>query len=63
MSEFQVTLTEDERRLVSDILEHVLKSKRVEEHRTRTPSVRGIVVAEEQLIESVLGKLNHIAAA
>jgi hypothetical protein len=62
MNEFHVTLTEDEHRLLTEILGQVLKEKRVEEHRTRTSSFREIVIAEEELIEGMLLKLNQVAA-
>lgn len=59
MNDFHMTLSEEERRLLGAILRQVLKEKRVEEHRTRTPSFRELVMAEEETIERVLVKLNE----
>ena len=59
MAESQLTLTADERAFLGNLLETVLKDKRVEEHRTRTLSYRQYVVHEEDLIRSLLGKLGR----
>lgn len=60
MTELHVTLTEEERLYLQELLKETLKGKRLEEHRTRTPSYREYVLREESLAESVLGKLQPV---
>jgi hypothetical protein len=62
MAEFQISLTPDERQILSEILAQVLKAKRVEEHRTEAPTFREAIVQQERALERVLGKLNQTAA-
>lgn len=57
MAELQTACTSDERQFLVNLLEMVLKEKRVEEHRTRTPSFRQYVVEQEELLQRVLAKL------
>jgi hypothetical protein len=57
MAEQQVTLTAEERQCLQELLEETLKDVRVEEHRTRTPSYRNLVLQREKLIQAVLTKL------
>jgi hypothetical protein len=57
MADLQITLTADERECLQGLLETILKDTRVEEHRTRAPSYRQHVVHQEELIASVLKKL------
>lgn len=59
MSEFQVTLTAEERQFLLDLLDQTLKDRRIEEHRTRAPSYREHVLHDEDLIMSVQGKLKQ----
>jgi hypothetical protein len=59
MAELQLTLTDEERAFLVDILETSLKNTLVEEHRTRTPTYREKVLHQENLITQVLGKLKH----
>jgi hypothetical protein len=59
MPDAQLTLTADERSYLGGLLEEILKEKRVEEHRTRTPSYRQRVTHEEDLINSLLKKLGQ----
>jgi hypothetical protein len=60
MAELQLTLTAEEREYLLALLETVLKDKRVEEHRTRTPSYRKeVVLPEENLIVTLLSKLGR----
>jgi hypothetical protein len=61
MADLQLTLTAEEREYLANLLETMLKEKRVEEHRTRTLTYRQYVVHEEDLIRSVLGKLGRPA--
>ena len=42
-----------------DLLETVLKDTRIEEHRTRTLSYRGLVLQQEDVIVKLLSKLGH----
>jgi hypothetical protein len=57
MSEMQLILSAEERSYLARLLETALKNHRVEEHRTRTPSYRENVLAEEKIMEQILAKL------
>lgn len=57
MADTQLTLTAQEREQLIDLLEAALKETKVEEHRTRAPSFREIVLQKEHAIASVLRKL------
>jgi hypothetical protein len=59
MADLQVTLTAEERKYLANLLVTVQKEKRVEEHRTRTPTYRQYVLEEEQLIAGLLSKLGQ----
>jgi len=61
MPDLQLKLTTEERQYLVSLLEMVLKEKRLEEHRTRTPSYREGVIQEETVIGSLLGKLGQPA--
>lgn len=62
MAELQLTLTDEERKYLVDLLQVTLKETRIEEHRTRTPSYREHVLQREDLIVALLGKLGQPAA-
>lgn len=57
MTEFKLTLSEEERKYLEDLLEVTLKETRVEEHRTRAPSYREHILKNEELIVSLQQKL------
>jgi hypothetical protein len=57
MTDLQVTFNAEERKFLTNLLEEILKERRVEEHRTRTPSYRQFVIHDEALINSVLHKV------
>ena len=57
MAEYQLTLSTEERDFLADLLEKMLKDTRVEEHRTRAPSYRELIVKQENLISAILAKL------
>jgi hypothetical protein len=57
MAECPLTLSQEERDYLVSLLETVLKDKRIEEHRTRTPSYREGLVHQEDLLVGLLGKL------
>jgi len=59
MSEFQLTLTGEERQYLADLLRMVLKDTRVEEHRTRTPLYRESILHQESMIVDLLKKLGQ----
>jgi len=61
MADNPITLTAEEQDQLADLLQEVLKETRVEEHRTRSPSFREVVLKKEQLIASVLRKLGKPA--
>ena len=58
MAEIQLTLSPPEREYLVQALETILKNHRVEEHRTRSPTYRENVLAEERILEQVLAKLD-----
>jgi hypothetical protein len=60
MTDTQLPLTAEERTFLTGLLETTLKETRVEEHRTRAPSYREHVVHQEELINSLLGKLGSV---
>ncbi|MCI0641794.1 MAG: hypothetical protein L0Y72_20440 [Gemmataceae bacterium] len=62
MSELQLSLTGEECAYLTNLLETVLKDARVEEHRTRTPSYRELILRDEKLIQSLLDKLGKPTA-
>jgi hypothetical protein len=62
MAEQQLTLTDNERQVLQELLEETLKETRIEEHRTRTLSYREFVVQRENAIASVLNKLRKPTA-
>ena len=62
MAESHLSLTVEESEFLVNLLESVLKEKRVEEHRTRAPSYRQLVIHEEDVISSLLGKLKQPVA-
>ena len=57
MNEVHLTLTEEERDFLVGLLERALKEVRVEEHRTRTPSYREVVMQDDVKLTTILGKL------
>jgi hypothetical protein len=60
MNDLQLKLTEDERVFLLGYLEDALKGTLVEEHRTRKPTYREIVVRQEKLIEGLLSKIKAL---
>jgi hypothetical protein len=59
MAELQLTLTAEEREYLVSLLELALKDARIEEHRTRTPTYRELVLHQEDLIVALLSKLGQ----
>jgi hypothetical protein len=59
MAELQLTLTDEERTFLADLLETALKETLVEEHRTRTLSYRELVQRQEHLIAQLLDKIRQ----
>jgi hypothetical protein len=59
MAELSIRFAEDERKYLVELLQTILKERRIEEHRTRTPSYREHVLTEEKLVESLLNKLQQ----
>jgi len=59
MSEQTLTLSGAEKECLVHLLQKSLQEARVEEHRTRAPSYRELVLRQENLIASVLDKLGH----
>lgn len=54
---YTVTLSEEERKLLVDLLEDMLRTTRVEEHRTDAFRAKEIFHAREVTIESLLEKV------
>ncbi len=61
MTEFQVTLSDEERQYLGGLLEQTLKDAVVEEHRTRTPTYRQDVLHREDVLRTLLEKLRRPA--
>ena len=59
MEESQITLSEEERACLVEVLQSALKNRRVEEHRTRAPTYREQILEQENLIENMLAKLGQ----
>jgi hypothetical protein len=57
MADTQVSLDAQERDYLIRVLETALKNHRIEEHRTRTPTYREQIIAEEKLLGQLLTKL------
>jgi len=57
MVEHQLTITTDERDFLVNLLQSALKEARVEEHRTRAPSFRELILKKEQAMIDLLTKL------
>jgi hypothetical protein len=62
MAEQSLTLSDQERQMLQELLETMLKETKIEEHRTRTLSYRQFVVEREKALESVLNKLRKPTA-
>jgi len=62
MADTLLTLNNEERNCLVDMLELALKETRIEEHRTRTPSFREHIVRHEQVITGLLSKLGKPAS-
>jgi hypothetical protein len=59
LTDCQLTLNDEERTYLVEILERALKDAQIEEHRTRTPSYREHVLHDESLITGLLRKLGQ----
>ena len=62
MTETQLTLNDEERQFLIELLSRELKEKQIEERRTGFNTYREIVTHQEEVIESLLNKLGHEAA-
>jgi hypothetical protein len=62
MTDCQLTLNDEERGYLVEILQRALREAQIEEHRTRTPTYREHVLHDEGLIAGLLAKLGHRAA-
>jgi hypothetical protein len=63
MGDCQLSLSEEERQVLADLLAQTLKAKRVEEHRTRAMNYRDVVLNEERVLQQVLEKLGAASPA
>lgn len=61
MAELLLKLSSEEREVLVQVLQQLLKEVRVEEHRTRTLTYRESVVEREKVIEQLLSKLKNPA--
>lgn len=57
MPELSLTLSDEERKFLVELLEVVMKDTQREEHRTRVLSYRDHILHREHLIAALLGKL------
>jgi hypothetical protein len=57
MADTTLTLTADECDTLVRLLEETLKATRIEEHRTRVPSARQVILKQEDIVASILRKL------
>jgi hypothetical protein len=55
-------LTHEEHELLVRVLQHTLKERQIEEHRTESPTFREQVSREVQLLSSLLSKLKQPGA-
>jgi hypothetical protein len=62
MTDCQLTLNDEQRQFLIELLTHELKKKRIEERRTGFNTYREVVTHQEEVIESLLNKLGHSAA-
>jgi hypothetical protein len=56
LRQYTLALTEEERAVLLDVLEEVLKTTQVEEHRTDAFRAKAVVRARELAVESLLQK-------
>ena len=59
MPEMQITLNAEEQKFLSELLQHALKTKRVEERRTDAIDFRHELVHQEDLLAGLLNKLGQ----
>ncbi len=59
MADQQLTLTGEEQDFLISLLEATLKEVKIEEHRTKTLSYRERVIQKEDLLSSLLAKLDR----
>jgi hypothetical protein len=57
MPELSLTLSEEERKFLMELLQVVMKDTQLEEHRTRVLSYRDHILHREHLIAGLLSKL------
>jgi hypothetical protein len=62
MSDVSLNLTQEEYELLVRVLQHTLKERQIEEHRTESPLFREQVSREVQLLTSLLAKLKQPGA-
>ena len=63
MRRYTLSLSEDERRILLDVLEETLKATRVELHRTESFGAREVMNTREAVLESLLRKAREAALA
>ena len=62
MAQSQLSLTDEQRTLLVDLLESARKETLIEEHRTRAPTYREHVTERSELIADLLAKLGQSVA-
>jgi hypothetical protein len=62
MPDVALNLTHEEHELLVRVLQHTLKERQIEEHRTESPTFREQVSREVQLLSSLLSKLKQPGA-
>lgn len=57
MADTNMTLTQEERDCLTELLQLAIKEARIEEHRTRTLSFREHILEREHVLANILTKL------
>jgi hypothetical protein len=58
MANLQLTLSDEEQSFLAHFLEKSLQDLRIEEHRTRAPDYRQLIIDKEEVASSLLKKLS-----
>lgn len=62
MPDVSLSLTQEERDLLVRVLQHTLRERQIEEHRTESPLFREQVSREVQLLSGLVAKLTQPGA-
>ena len=62
MTQFQISLNDEQRQILADVLRQVIQDQRVEKRHSALNTYREIVAREQTLLQQVLEKLQEPAA-